>query len=313
MQTLAFFPLPARGVLRVAGDDARPFLQGLISNDVMRTSPTQAVWAAFLTAQGRYLHDFFVVESEGALLLEGEAARLADLKRRLSMSRLRSRVTIEPAEPPLSVWGLAGDAAAGAVGLDAVDAGSAVAVAGGVVFVDPRLPAAGLRALLPAASGEAALLERGFRPGAVGSFDAHRIELGLPDGSRDLVIDKTLLLEAGFLELGGIDWDKGCYLGQELTARTRWRGLVKRRLLPMRVEGSTPPPGTLLLLDGREVGEVRSGADGWVMAMLRLDALAKIRAAGKIAVEGAQLSPQLPPWMVLPADPAAEEASRGGE
>lgn len=313
MQTLSFFPLADRGVLRVAGEDARPFLQGLISNDVARVSPTQAVWAAFLTAQGRYLHDFFVVESDGALLLESEASRLADLKRRLSMYRLRSRVTIEPAEPPLSVWGLAGDAAAGAVGLDAGEAGSAVVVAGGVVFVDPRLPAAGLRALLPRASGEAALLERGFRPGAAGSFDALRIELGLPDGSRDLMIDKTLLLEAGFLELGGIDWDKGCYLGQELTARMRWRGLVKRRLLPMRVQGPLPAAGTHILLDGREVGEVRSGADGWAMAMLRLDALAKIQAAGGIAVEGARLSPQLPAWMVLPAGLAAEEASRGGE
>ncbi|MBL8668561.1 MAG: folate-binding protein YgfZ [Rhodospirillales bacterium] len=302
MDTVCLFPLAGRGVLRVAGDDARQFLQGLISNDVARVSPARAMWAAFLTAQGRYLHDFFVVEMDGALLLEGEAARLADLRRRLSMYRLRSRVTIEPVDPPLSVWALTGDGAAAAVGLAAGDAGSAVAMAGGVIFVDPRLPAAGLRALLPAASGEAALVGCGFQPGAAGSFEARRIALGLPDGSRDLLIDKTLLLEGGFLELDGIDWDKGCYLGQELTARTRWRGLVKRRLLPMRVQGPLPPAGTPILLDGREIGEVRSGADGWTMVMLRLDALAKIQAAGGVAVEGAHLVPQVPSWAALPQD-----------
>ena len=117
MQTLSFFPLADRGVLRVAGEDARPFLQGLISNDVARVSPTQAVWAAFLTPQGRYLHDFFVVESDGALLLESEASRLADLKRRLSMYRLRSQVTIEPAEPPLSVWALGSQAKSPGTGM----------------------------------------------------------------------------------------------------------------------------------------------------------------------------------------------------
>ncbi|MBK8211845.1 MAG: hypothetical protein IPK78_19800 [Rhodospirillales bacterium] len=189
------------------------------------------------------------------------------------MYRLRSRVSIEEVGPAMAVWALDGDGAAETFGLAGGQAGTTAPVAGGVVFVDPRLAAMGLRALLPAQTGEAILREHGFAAADAGAYDAQRIALGLPDGSRDILVEKSLLLEVGFNELGGIDWDKGCYLGQELTARTRWRGLVKRRLLPMRVEGPPPAPGTPVVVGDKEVGEVRSAADGWAMAVLRLDAL----------------------------------------
>jgi folate-binding protein YgfZ len=294
-------------VLRIEGPDARSFLQGLISNDVGAVGAGRAAWAAFLTAQGRYLHDFFICESEGALLLETEAARLPDFKRRLSMYRLRSRVSLEEVGT-LRVWALIGETAALKAGLAQAGAGSAAAMAGGIVFVDPRLSAGGLRALLPAETGEAELIARGFAPAEPVAYDALRIPLGLPDGSRDILVEKSLLLECGFDELGGIDWDKGCYLGQELTARTRWRGLVKRRLLPMRVNGPLPPPGTPIVIDGQNVGEVRSGADGWALAMLRLTALPAISEAGGVSVGEATLVPRVPDWAVLPADVVAGAA-----
>lgn len=308
MNDKSFVPLAGRGALRISGEDARPFLQGLISNDITHVSRERTIWAAFLTPQGRYLHDFFVCELDGALLLEGEAARLPDLKRRLSIYRLRSRVSIEEVEPAMAVWALGGDGAAEAFGLAGGQAGTTAPVAGGVVFVDPRLAAMGLRALLPAQTGEAILREHGFAAADAGAYDAQRIALGLPDGSRDILVEKSLLLEVGFNELGGIDWDKGCYLGQELTARTRWRGLVKRRLLPMRVEGQPPAPGTPVVVGDKEVGEVRSAADGWAMAVLRLDALPAIRAAGGVVVGSARLLPEPPDWAVLPEDVAVTEA-----
>lgn len=308
MHDNSFVPLAGRGALRISGEDARTFLQGLISNDVTHVSRQQTIWAAFLTPQGRYLHDFFVCELDGTLLLEGEAARLPDLKRRLSMYRLRSRVSIEEVGPAMAVWALGGDGAAEAVGLTGGQAGTTAPLGGGVVFVDPRLAAMGLRTLLPAQNGEAILQEHGFVAGDVRAYDSQRIALGLPDGSRDILIGKSLLLEVGFDELGGIDWDKGCYLGQELTARTRWRGLVKRRLLPMRAEGQLPAPGTPVVVDEKEVGEVRSGADGWAMAVLRLDSLPAIRAAGGVVVGSARLLPEPPEWAVLPTGVAATEA-----
>lgn len=298
MNTLTCVPLD-RGVLRIAGDDARVFLQGLISNDVQQVRPDRAIWAAFLTPQGRYLHDFFISADDGDLLLDCEADRLDDLKRRLSIYRLRSRVTLARAE--LAVWALPGCAAAEVLGLPPGEAGAARRFAGGTVFVDPRLAAAGARALLPLEDGARALAELGFVTGERAVYEQLRIGLGLPDGSRDSIVEKSLLLECGFDELHGIDWNKGCFLGQELTARTRYRGLVKRRLVPVRAEGPLPPPGTPVTLAGKEVGEVRSGLDGLALAMLRLDALGAASAtAQEMRADDARLFPEPPEWARLP-------------
>ena len=117
---------------------------------------------------------------------------------------------------------------------------------------DPRLPEAGWRvisATKPAANA------------THDDWDRHRFALGLPDGSRDLEAEKTVLLEAGFDELGGVSWTKGCYMGQELTARTKYRGLLKRRLVPVTGQGSLPPPGTPVMRDGAEVGTMRSARE----------------------------------------------------
>ena len=104
-----------------------------------------------------------------------------------------------------------------------------------------------------------------------------------------------MLLEAGFDELHGVSWSKGCYMGQELTARTKYRGLVKRRLVPVAVDGPLPPPGTPVLRDAAEVGTMRSGRDGMGLAVLRLDALDAALACGE-----ARLTPRVPDWMRLP-------------
>jgi folate-binding protein YgfZ len=133
------------------------------------------------------------------------------------------------------------------------------------------------------------------------AYDALRLPLGVPDGSRDLQVEKALLLENGFDELNGVDWKKGCYMGQELTARTKYRALIKKRLFPVRIEGALPDPGTPVVRDGEEVGELRSGTGDRALAMLRLDA---VRGNGPpLTAGGARLLPETPPWMRLP-DPA---------
>src|SRR5262249_53086552 len=140
------------------------------------------------------------------------------------------------------------------------DAAKALPVDGAVSFVDPRLPELGLRVLAPAGAAQGTLAARGFAQAPLEAYDALRLELGVPDGSRDLVVEKALLLENGFDELNGVDWQKGCYMGQELTARTKYRALIRKRLLPITIDGALPPPGTAILKDGQEVGEVRSGS-----------------------------------------------------
>ena len=129
-------------------------------------------------------------------------------------------------------------------------------------------------------------------------YDRHRLLLGVPDGSRDLVPQKALLLESGFEELHGVSFDKGCFVGQELTARTKHRGLVKRRLFPMRVEGPLPEPGTIVTLGNREAGEMRSGLDGRALALLRLDAAqAALRGEVELTAKGSRVLPEIPDWM----------------
>ena len=279
MSKLAY--LPGRAVIEVAGEDRVTFLQGLVSNDVAEAAPGRAVWAALLSPQGKWLADFFIAADGERLLLDCEAAQAPGLAQKLARFRLRSRVTVAPA--PLRVhaaWGAAPDAP-------------------GVSFPDPRLPDAGWRVLaeaeLPASASEA-------------EWDAHRLALGLPDGSRDLEADRTVLLEAGFDELHGLSWTKGCYMGQELTARTRYRGLLKRRLVPVRIEGELPLPGTPVLRDGAEVGTMRSGRDGQGLAVLRLEAIS----GGALTCGAARLTPTPPEWMQVKPVLLAASGSRLG-
>ena len=124
------------------------------------------------------------------------------------------------------------------------DAEKVLPVEGATAFVDPRLPELGVRVLAPAGQAAALLAARGCTEAPLADYDALRLELGVPDGSRDLPVEKALLLESGFDELNGVDWQKGCYMGQELTARTKYRGLIRKRLFPVRIDGALPAPGT---------------------------------------------------------------------
>ena len=289
--------LEARGVLKVEGPDTRPFLQGLISNDINKASPARAIYATFLTPQGRYLHDFFIAELStemgGALLLDCEAARLDDLKRRLSMFKLRSQVTIATVSDEFAVAAIFGDGWASKLGLP-LQAGAAKEWQGGAVFVDPRLSDAGARAILPRASLAGILEQAGFAAKSFADYDRLRLSLGLPDGSRDMPVEKAILLENGLDELNGIDWNKGCYLGQELTARTKHRGLVRKRLLPVSIEGPMPAPGTPVMAGAEEAGEMHSAVDGMGLAMLRLEYLEN---GGNAFTAGpARVIPRKPSW-----------------
>src|SRR5260221_2365761 len=174
----SFVALGGRGLLAVAGEDRRQFLQGLISNDVDKVSPTRAIHAALLTAQGRYLHDFFVIAFGETLLLDGEAARLADLQRRLGLYRLRAKVTLGAAPGDLAVFVAFGDGTVEALGLPG-EPGAARQFAGGVVFVDPRLAALGARLIAPRDAGAAALRAAGFAQADFAAYDRTRLAHGV--------------------------------------------------------------------------------------------------------------------------------------
>jgi len=292
MADASFVLLDDRGILAVSGPDRRPFLQGLVSNDVDKVSPMAARYAALLTAQGKYLYDFMMVEADESIWLDTEAARLGDLKRRLSIYRLRTKASLDE-RSDLCVAAIFGVGALAALGLPS-EPGAAQPFGSGIAFVDPRLAALGARAILPLEGARALLGNAGISETGFDSYDRLRLSLGVPDGSRDLILEKSILLEAGFDELNGVDWQKGCYIGQELTARTKYRGLVKRRLMPVEIQGPTPPPGTIVTADGREVGEMRSSRDGLGLALLRIE---PVREGKTLAAGDATLVPLRPFWM----------------
>lgn len=293
MARRGYVRLDDRARLIVAGAEARSFLQNLVTNDMEKAAPDRAIYAALLTPQGKYLHDFFVVEWADGFWLETEAARAADLVRRLATYRLRGKVTIEPAADGRMEFAMFGDDAAQSVGL-AAEPGAARPFAGGIAFVDPRLAAAGVRAVLPAETAEAALIATGAAGAARAEYETHRLRLGLPEGTRDFIVDKTLPLEFGADDLNGIDFAKGCYVGQEVTTRMKHRALVRKRLVPVTIEGTTPACGAAIMLGELEVGEMRSAQDGAGLALLKLEHLefdgATLRAGA------ARLRPCRPDW-----------------
>ena len=287
--------LDDRGVLAVEGPDGRSFLQGLISNDIEKVSVERAIWAALLTPQGKFLHEFFIFNPEpDVLLLDCEASRLADLKKRLSLYKLRSEVTVRDATDSFFVAALFGEGALNRLGLPA-DHGRTAPLVGGQVAVDPRLAGLGARAMMARPADGSALDLPGFDPAERADYDRLRISLGIPDGSRDLQVEKAILLENGFDELHGIDWDKGCYMGQELTARTRYRGLVKKRLLPVRFDGPAPAPGSQVTCEGKDAGTLCSSIGDRGLALLRLE-----RLDGPLLAGGTVLAPEPPDWIKLP-------------
>jgi tRNA-modifying protein YgfZ len=220
-------------------------------------------------------------------VLDAETARLEDLVKRLKLFKLRAKVEI----------GLLTDHVVAAAWGEG--AGNALSIQG--AYPDPRLADAGMRAVLPAGEARTLLTNTGLTETDAADYDRHRLGLGLPDGSRDMEVDKAVLLECGFEELHGVDFDKGCYMGQELTARTKYRGLVKKRLLPVVIEGEAPAPGTPITLADRDAGELRSSRGNVGLALIRLDALDKAQADGVPLMAGATpLAAWTPAWMTLP-------------
>ncbi|MBA3813982.1 MAG: folate-binding protein YgfZ [Alphaproteobacteria bacterium] len=277
--------LPHRGVLEIQGEDKASFLQGLISNDVTQVTPEQAIYATLLSPQGRYLYDFFIMEKGGSYFLDAEAARLLDLVKRLSLYKLRSAVTLIPRHD-LNVYALWGENIAAALDLK-TERGNAHSD----VYMDPRLVELGARQM-------AEYPPTGFEQVPFEAYDLHRLMWGIPEGGADIIPDKSTLLESGMDELNAISWTKGCYIGQELTTRSKFVGQVRKRLLPVKIEGPSPDFGAEIFLGETAVGSMRTHRDGYGLALLRLEHI-KIDGEGETPLQcnGIILRPYRPEWM----------------
>jgi folate-binding protein YgfZ len=239
--------LNSRGVLRMTGKDRFTFLQNLISQDMALVESGKPIFSAFLTPQGKYLFDFFVVPEGDALLLDVEAERREDFMARLNRYRLRAEINLQDASGAYDVLALWDE--------DPLPG----------VFTDPRLPELGHRMVTKKGSGPQPMVQES-------EYRNHRYEWGVAEGGHEIPSGDATLLEVNFDVLNAISFTKGCYLGQELTARTHYRGLIKRRYLPFRFEGPPPQKSARILHNGFEVGEVRAVGDGVGIGLFHLEA-----------------------------------------
>jgi folate-binding protein YgfZ len=277
-------PLAERGILAISGEPARDFLQGLITNDIHKVSPSRAIYAALLTPQGKFLHDFFIVEHKDRFLLDCDAERMPDLIKRLTMYRMRSKVDITDESDKWDVGAM--------LPVGEMDApGTAKTRFDGVSYVDPRHAGLGERTIRLVDEDDTFPIDVAQQEKNRADYEAIRIALGIPDTGSDLIADKSMPLESGFDELHGVDFEKGCYVGQEVTARMKHRNLVKKRLFPVAIDGDVPA-GTIVKSGEVDAGELRSAMNGRGIALLRLDLAEK---AGLMA-DGAAITPEKPDW-----------------
>jgi tRNA-modifying protein YgfZ len=255
--------LDDRATIEIAGPDWRSFLQGLITQDVETLTSGEIRFGGLLAPQGRLLFDLFLVGRSDGCLIDCAADRRDALVQRLMVYRLRAKVEIELGDQVVqALWRGEADAP---------------------WFADPRLPDLGYRGYGLPASANADLA----------SWHAHRLSHGVP-GPADWGDDKTYPIEANFDLLNGIDFRKGCFVGQETTSRMKRRGTVKSRMVPITFAGPAPEPGSELLAGDLRAGEVLSGAEGAAMAAVRLD---RANAQRRLLPDGRSWDVMWPAWM----------------
>ena len=265
--------LPERGVVKVSGDDARRFLNGLVTNDTTKLAPGKACFAALLTPQGKIVVDFLLAEAAaedgGGFFFDCPRALGPMLVEKLNFYKLRAKIAVEDlsgALGVLAVWD----------GQNGMTANSEY----GLSYADPRLPALGWRIILPADLGPEAAADLGATLTDAEAYEGHRIALGVPRGGTDFAYLDTFPHEADMDQLAGVDFAKGCYVGQEVVSRVEHRATARSRVVPIAYDEFSPLPGLPVMAGEKQVGQLGSTAKGRGLALLRLDRLEDALASG---------------------------------
>jgi tRNA-modifying protein YgfZ len=282
--------LPDRGVVKVVGDDARKFLNGLITSDIGKVTPEQAIFAALLTPQGKIIVDFIVAEAAaddgGGFFLDCPRALAPALMQRLNFYKLRAKVIVEDLSETLGVLAI-------------WDGGRRTEY--GLCFADPRLPELGLRAMLPPHRAAEAAADLGAELVDADAYEAHRIALAVPRGGLDFIYGDAFPHETDMDQLGGVDFDKGCFVGQEVVSRMEHRASARNRIVSITYEGFAPEAGTPVNAGEKAIGTLGSTAQGRGVAMLRLDRLADaLSAEASLSAGGVALNARKPGWARFP-------------
>lgn len=267
--------LPDRGVIRVSGDTARSFLNGLLTSNIEKLAPGDARFAALLTPQGKIIADGIVteapVEDGGGFFIDAPRALVPALAERLNFYKLRAKIAIEDLSATLGVLAVWGGAAASDYGL---------------VYPDPRLPALGHRVILAPDTVAEAAADMGATLVDADIYEAHRIALGIPRGGLDFIYGDAYPHEADMDQLGGVDFGKGCYVGQEVVSRVEHRGSARSRVVPVAYDIAGPDAGLPVTAGDKTIGTMGSCAGGHGLALLRLDRAEEALAAGQQLISG---------------------------
>ena len=278
--------LPERGVVKVMGEDARKFLNGLLTADIDKVTPEKAAFAALLTPQGKIMVDMIVAENPaadgGGYFLDVPRALAPMLVQRLNFYKLRAKVIAEDLSDVLGVMAAWDGAAVSDYGLG---------------YTDPRIPALGNRCMLPPHLISDAAADLGATLVEASEYDAHRIALGAPRGGLDFHYSDAFPHEADMDQLNGVDFQKGCYVGQEVVSRVEHRGTARKRVVPVAFEDFAPEAGVRVMVGETEVGVMGSSARGRGLAMLHLGRIGDALAAGQTILSGGiALTPVKPDW-----------------
>jgi folate-binding protein YgfZ len=278
--------LPERGVVKVVGEDARKFLNGLLTADIGKVAPGVPAYAALLTPQGKIMVDMIVAEAPaedgGGFFIDLPRALVLPLTDRLNFYKLRAKVLAEDLSQVLgvmAVWDGSGETEYG------------------LCYSDPRLPALGMRCMLPPHLVADAAADLGATQADAAEYEAHRIALGVPRGGFDFQYNDAFPHEADMDQFHGIDFEKGCYVGQEVVSRVEHRGTARKRVVPVRFEDFAPECGVTVRVGDTEVGMMGSSAQGRGLALLHLSRIGDALAAGTPIVSGGLvLHPVKPAW-----------------
>jgi folate-binding protein YgfZ len=284
--------LPDRGVIKLGGRDARKFLNGLVTTDIGRVTEQSARFAALLTPQGKVIADFIVARGadDDVLYLDCPRALVATLAERLAFYKLRAKIEVADLSDSLRILAIWDGAAPANLRLR---------------YADPRLPELGWRCIFAAdqTNAVAELTD-------ASAYEAHRIVLGVPAGGLDFIYGDAFPHEADMDQLNGIDFDKGCFVGQEVVSRMEHRGTARTRVVPVTLSGVAPPVGSVVTADDKPVGVMGSSARGRALATLRLDRVAEALAGG-VPLRAGETELQLvkPAWarFAFPGDAKAAE------
>ena len=266
--------LPDRGVIKVAGEEARSFLNGLFTTDVDKLKPGLGRFGALLTPQGKILADFLITEAPtghgGGFLIDCPKPLAETLATKLKFYKLRAKITVEKLDDlgVLAAWD------------------GAPAAQPDLTFTDPRDERLGMRILVPADLKDKLAALIGAKLVDVSDYEAHRISLGVPRGGLDFMYSDAFPHETNMDRLAGVDFDKGCYVGQEVVSRMQHRGTARTRSVKVLLEDSAPEPGISILAGDKQVGTMGSSAHGKGIALVRIDRVADALDAGVALTSG---------------------------